>query len=88
MLARAWHLDNLRITWVSRNIYVLFFAGEEDVRRVLVNGPWTMDNNLLVLTHWVPQLVDWDWLFENVEFWVQLHRLPSYAYTEGLAQKL
>lgn len=28
ILARVWHLNNLRITRVSRNIYVIFFTGE------------------------------------------------------------
>lgn len=37
---------------------------------------------------WVPNLVDWDTIFNIVEFWVQMHRLSSYAYTEALTQKI
>lgn len=50
ILGRAWHLDNLRITKVSRNIFQILFPMEDDIRRVLIGGPWNMDNHLIILS--------------------------------------
>lgn len=39
ILGRAWHLENLRMTSVSRNIFQVFFLIEDDMRRVFIGGP-------------------------------------------------
>lgn len=33
--------------------------------------------NILVLTPWTPNPMDWDTLFNTVEFWVQMHQAPA-----------
>ena len=51
-MRRAWGLeDSLRITEVGPNLFQFKFTSKFDLNRVLRGGPWTFDNQLLLLKH-------------------------------------
>lgn len=53
MLRRAWGLDKeLQISEVGSNLFQFKFQSEYELDRVLWGGPWSFDNQLLMLTQW------------------------------------
>lgn len=53
MLRRAWGLDKeLQISEVGSNLFQFKFQSEYELNRVLWGGPWSFDNQLLMLTQW------------------------------------
>ena len=52
-LRRAWGLNtDLQIVEVGSNLFQFKFQSEFDMSRILRGGPWTFDNQLLMLTRW------------------------------------
>ena len=52
-LRRAWGLeDTLQILEVGANLFQFKFQSEFDMNRVITGGPWTFDNQLLMLQSW------------------------------------
>ncbi|KAK7856552.1 hypothetical protein CFP56_022605 [Quercus suber] len=52
-LRRAWGLDKeLQIAEVGNNLFQFKFQSEYELERILRGGPWTFDNQLLMLTRW------------------------------------
>ena len=52
-LRRAWGLENsLRIIEVGPNLFQFKFETEFDITSILQDGPWSFDNQLLLLQRW------------------------------------
>ena len=52
-LRRAWGLeDKVQIVEVGSNLFQFKFDTEFDMERILKGGPWSFDNQLLMLTRW------------------------------------
>ena len=52
-LRRAWGLENsLQIIEVGPNLFQFKFLSEFDMARILQDGPWSFDNQLLLLQRW------------------------------------
>ncbi|KAF7146847.1 hypothetical protein RHSIM_Rhsim03G0009600 [Rhododendron simsii] len=64
------------VTPWNNNIFLFRFEEEEDRRFVLQEGPWSVMNNLLVLTPLKDGTVVEQMDFSKCHFWVQIHGLP------------
>ena len=68
--------------------YLFIFYNEVDVKRVLEKGPWTFDNNQLVIKRLQegknPKTVP----LTTVDFWIQVHKLPSGFMSEKVARHI
>ena len=52
-LQRAWGLEEkVQIIEVGANLFQFKFNTEFDLERILKGGPWSFDNQLLMLTRW------------------------------------
>ena len=52
-IRRAWGLNDLmQILEVGPNLFQFKFQSEFDLDRILRGGPWTFDNQLLLLQRW------------------------------------
>ena len=70
-MRRAWGLeDRLRITEVGSNLFQFKFSSEFDLNRVLRGGPWTFDNQLLLLKHWRRGMTAENIRMETATLWV------------------
>lgn len=69
---------------IQPKLYLFQFYHEADVRRILMDGPWSYEQNLLVLKRIEgnedPEAVD----LSRAEFWVQVHHLPARFRTEAV----
>lgn len=61
----------------STNLYIFYFFHEKDRRRVLDDGPWTYEQNLLVLRKLEHGESPFNMDLTKAEFWVQIHKLPQ-----------
>ena len=70
-IRRAWGLeDSLCITEVRPNLFQFKFTSEFDLNRVLRGGPWTFDNQLLLLKRWRRGMIVKNIRMEIATLWV------------------
>ncbi|MBA0733843.1 hypothetical protein Gogos_017815 [Gossypium gossypioides] len=87
-MADLWHpIPGICILDMGEKQFIFQFFHEVDVQRVLARTPWFFNNHLLLL-HRIqlgesPSLVPLNLL----EFWVQIHDLPSSLMTESMAKQ-
>ncbi|XP_050269644.1 uncharacterized protein LOC126713816 isoform X1 [Quercus robur] len=63
--------------------YIFHFEYVEDLLHICNEGPWAVDEALLVLERWRPNLVLSHLQLNYISVWVQLHGLPlEYQYPE------
>ena len=72
-LKRAWGLENqVQVVEVGANLFQFKFNSKFDMNRVLKGGPWTFDNQVLLLVHWKSGMTASNVKFESVSCWVQI----------------
>ena len=77
MLRRAWGLEKgLQISEVGSNLFQFKFQSEYELNRILKGGPWTFDNQLLMLTRWRAGMSANNVVLEHASLWVQLWGVP------------
>ncbi|XP_075486072.1 uncharacterized protein LOC142525628 [Primulina tabacum] len=69
----------------KRFIFQLYHA--IDLRRIMDGGPWTFDNNLLLLHHLKHEEQPLQVPLYHINFWVQIHDLPIGYMTEGVGKQ-
>lgn len=58
------------------NTYIFSFGHEADVRHVLDNRTWSINNQLLAMREWPPEIPFDELNFLSTPIWTQVHRLP------------
>ncbi|XP_058733417.1 uncharacterized protein LOC131605033 [Vicia villosa] len=85
----AWKLKNpAEVQELSKNIYLFRFATKRDLERVLKNGPWSFDRNLLVLARVSGEEQPSEINMHFGTFWVRVYGLPLMLRSEAMAKKL
>ena len=78
MLKRVWGLENkVQIMEVGSNLFQFKFQSEFDMDHVLRSGPWTFDNQALMLLRWKTGITAKKIKFDVVSLWVQIWEAPS-----------
>lgn len=76
-LRKAWGLeDSLQILEVGSNLFQFKFQSEFDMVRILRGGPWTFDNQLLMLTKWQKGMSVANVRLDHASLWVQIWGAP------------
>ena len=76
-LQRAWGFDKeLQISEVGNNLFQFKFQLEYELERILRGGPWSFDNQLLMLTRWKTGMSANNVVLEHASLWVQIWRVP------------
>jgi len=72
-IRRAWGLnDSLQILEVRLNLFQFKFQSEFDLDRILRGGPWSFDNQLLLLQRWKKGMIVGNIRLESASLWVQI----------------
>uniref|UniRef100_A0A7N2L4A2 DUF4283 domain-containing protein n=1 Tax=Quercus lobata TaxID=97700 RepID=A0A7N2L4A2_QUELO len=76
-LRRAWGLsDGLQIVEVGSNMFQFKFKSEFELEQVWKGGPWTFDNQVLMLRRWQSGMTAKNVQFEAVSLWVPVWGAP------------
>ncbi|GAA0157527.1 hypothetical protein LIER_14779 [Lithospermum erythrorhizon] len=51
-MAKAWNYKDIRVSRVSGPILYVFFPSIKEKQRIMDNGPWYFDNQLIILRNW------------------------------------
>ena len=89
LLQSMWKMGNdLKIVDVGEGLFQFKFSIESQMKWVLDNGPWSFENQLLVLQCWekgmTPRLVK----FTTVPMWVQVWGLPFDLINEDVGRDI
>lgn len=69
--AHAWgYPRNLKVTELKANLFQFHFDSKQDRNKVLMGGPWVMDNQIIVLNEW-KEGMDKE-AFKTAFLWVQI----------------
>lgn len=90
--------DTMAATWrpgkgvcikeLGYNLFIFQFFHEIDVGRVMEDGPWSFERNLLLLHRLKENESPFHVQLTEAEFWVQVHNLPSNFHTEGILKAI
>jgi hypothetical protein len=61
---------------MGKNIVMFIFQDDADAERVIVNGPWSFDKHLIILSRLDDNTPFSTACFDYMSFWVQIHELP------------
>ena len=76
-ISRAWGLNELmQILEVGPNLFQFKFQTEFDLDRIFREGPWTFDNQLLLLKRWNKGITVGNIRLEAASLWVQIWEAP------------
>lgn len=86
VISSVWHpLRGVSIKEIGQGRFVFQFYHEQDILRATAEGPWSFDQNLIVLKRIQsddnPATVELD----TVDFWIQVHQLPVGFISEKVA---
>lgn len=68
--------DTLQILEVGANLFQFKFQSKFDMNRVLMRGPWTFDNQLLMLQRWRKGMNMGNIKWTHASLWVQIWGAP------------
>ena len=72
-LKRAWGLEEgVQMIKVGTNLFQLKFQTEFEMDRVLKGGPWSFDNQVLLLICWKAGMMANNVRFDSVSLWVKI----------------
>ena len=76
-IRRAWGLnESMQILEVGPNLFQFKFQSEFDLDRIFRGGPWTFDNQLLLLKRWNKGMIVGNIRLEAASLWVQIWGAP------------
>ncbi|KAM7504958.1 hypothetical protein LguiB_003862 [Lonicera macranthoides] len=88
-LAAIWRpVKGLWVMDLSPNLFLFQFYHELDMERVMKNGPWTFDQQLLVFSKIETDMNPYQISLTYVEFWVQIYDLPVGYMSEHVAKTI
>ncbi|XP_023915649.2 uncharacterized protein LOC112027205 [Quercus suber] len=74
---RSWGLDeDLQIVEVASNLFQFKFKSDFELERVLKGGPWTFDNQALMLRRWQPGMTAANVKLDSIALWIQIWDAP------------
>ena len=88
-LKRAWGLEEtVHIIEVGTNLFQLKFKSEFEMNRVIKDGPWTFDNQVLLLTPWKIGMTADNVKFDSVALWIQIWGAPFHLVSPKVAEAI
>ncbi|XP_019158007.1 PREDICTED: uncharacterized protein LOC109154735 [Ipomoea nil] len=89
VMASVWRpVMGMHVGLLDENLFLFHFPHPKDMQRVLDDGPWLYENNLLVCAQiklgMRPDEVD----LNNIPFWVQVHGLPAVYASQDFITKI
>ena len=86
---RAWGVDDvMQILEVSPNLFQFKFRSKFEMDRILRGGPWSFENQLLMLKRWKKGMTVGNIKMENVSLWVQIWGVPLDMISPQVAKQI
>ena len=79
---------DLKIVDVGEGLFQFKFSIESQMKWVLDNGPWSFENQLLVLRRWEKGMTPRSVKFTTVPMWVQVWGLPFDLINEDVGRDI
>lgn len=70
------HSDDVKIAWVSPNVYVITVNSEEISRKLIKKGPWFENNDVFAIQLWLKECTLEEITLNKATFWIQIHGFP------------
>lgn len=88
-LKKAWGLEEgVQTLEMGANLFQFKFNTEFDKERILKGGPWTFDNQALMLRCWQKGMTASNVKFESVSLWVQVWDAPFDMISPKVAEEI
>ena len=88
-LKKAWGLEeSVQMIKVGTNLFQLKFQTEFEMDRVLKGGPWSFDNQVLLLICWKARMMADNVRFDSVSLWVQIWGTPFDLVSPKIAETM
>ncbi|GMI89850.1 hypothetical protein like AT2G17920 [Hibiscus trionum] len=88
ILRKAWKFPDLECHDLGKNIFLFVFQSLEERLRVLGNRPWAVQDRLLVLKEWLPEVAFEELDFTTEDFRIQVHNLTITLITPKNIKKI
>ncbi|XP_019186446.1 PREDICTED: uncharacterized protein LOC109181145 [Ipomoea nil] len=88
VLASVWRpVMGMYAVTLADDLFLFQVPHPKDLQRVIADGPWAFDNQLLVCDQVPPGIQPEDVALDTIPFWVQIHGLPGmYASPEFVSK--
>ncbi|XP_019166909.1 PREDICTED: uncharacterized protein LOC109162680 [Ipomoea nil] len=88
VLASVWcPVMGMYVVSLANDLFLFQFPHPRDLQRVVDDGPWSFENNHLILEQVLRGVLPEEVKLDSVPFWIQVHGLPTmYASSEFLAK--
>ena len=87
-MTKAWKSEKIQISKLHDQILHIFFPTKEEANRIVDQGPWCFDKDLLIVKPWrygeAIKVED----FYHTPFWIHIKGLPLECYTQDMVQKI
>lgn len=81
-------LGEVTVRSKHRNFFILEFSELEDMHFMLANGPWTVQNCLMILEKWCPNMMINNLKVEDIDLWFKFMGIPFDYICPEVAWKL
>ena len=86
---KAWGLEaGVQILEVGSNLFQFKFQTEFEMERVMRGGPWTFDNQALMLCKWQKGMTARNVKFDSIPMWVQIWDAPFDMISPKVAEEV
>ncbi|GAA0161359.1 hypothetical protein LIER_17691 [Lithospermum erythrorhizon] len=86
-LSKAWNCQDIRISG-PQGLYFPFVHSSSKKKRIMETGPWSFDNQLVIMKDWARGEDPLTIPFDNCIFWIQVRGLKPEFFTWEMANKL
>ncbi|TXG59832.1 hypothetical protein EZV62_014405 [Acer yangbiense] len=89
VIGKIWQVQKgVDIESVTGNTFTFHFKDESDLNRVISGSPWSFDNTLIAMSKPVGKGTIESLIFDQVDFWVQIHQVPLLCMTREIGRLL
>ncbi|KAK3204440.1 hypothetical protein Dsin_018486 [Dipteronia sinensis] len=89
VIGKIWHIKHgMDIESVTGNTFTFHFIDEHDLNKVVSRGPWIFDNALIAMDRPVGTGTIDSLIFNQADFWVQIHQVPLMWMTREIGRFL
>jgi hypothetical protein len=76
-LGRVWcPLKGVRCKEMGANVFLFTFLQESGKRKALFDGPWKVNNDLIVMVDFDPAKSVEEYVFDTIPIWIRVMKLP------------
>ncbi|XP_019161442.1 PREDICTED: uncharacterized protein LOC109158077 [Ipomoea nil] len=89
VMAAVWRpVMGMVVVALADDLFLFQFPHPRDMQRIIDDGPWSFDNQLLVCEQVPPGTSLEDVTLDSIPFWVQVHGLPAIHATQEFVTKI